>query len=91
MNYSWDPDKARVNHTKHGVRFADAVVVFSDGAALTAEDPHTEEERFVTMGMDGLARLLVVIWTWRGEDTIRLISARRATRRERDQYSRGEP
>ncbi|MFW6084971.1 MAG: BrnT family toxin [Gemmatimonadota bacterium] len=89
MKYEWDPAKARVNRRKHGVRFADAVLVFSDSAALTLADPHRDEERFVTVGMDGLARVLVVVWTWRGEKNIRLISARRATRREREQYARG--
>jgi hypothetical protein len=91
MRYEWDPAKARANHAKHGVHFGDAVVVFSDDAALTMSDPHPEEERFVTMGMDGLARVLVVIWTWRSEETIRLISARSATRREHHHYARGEP
>lgn len=54
IRYEWDPAKARANHAKHGVRFGDAVVAFSDDAALTMKDPHPEEERFVTMGMDGL-------------------------------------
>lgn len=88
---SGNPAKARVNHAKHGVRFSDAVVVFSVHTALTIPDPHPEEERFVTVGMDALARVLVAIWTWRGEETIRLISARRATGREHRQYARGEP
>ncbi len=90
MNYEWDPAKAGANRVKHGVRFADAVFVFLDDAALTIDDPHPDEERYVTIGMDALARLLVVVWTWRGEAMIRLISARRATRREREQYARGE-
>ena len=89
MDYEWDPAKAEANRAKHDVRFADALFVFSDEAALTAEDPHPDEERFVTVGMDALARLLVVVWSWRGEATICLISARRATKREREQYARG--
>ena len=91
MNYEWDPSKARANRLKHGVRLADAVLVFSDDAALTLGDSYPAEERFVTIGMDALARVLVVVWTWRGKTTIRVISARRATRREREQYARGEP
>ncbi len=91
MRYEWDPAKAEANQKKHGVRFTDAVAVFSDEQALTLEDPHPEEERYVTIGMDAFARLLVVVYTWRGPETIRLISARKATRTERTQYSRGEP
>lgn len=89
MEYEWDPVKAEANRRKHWVRFVDAVVVFSDPVALTVVDPHPGEERFVTIGMDALARVLVIAWTWRGEATIRLISARQATRREREQYARG--
>jgi hypothetical protein len=87
MDYEWDPAKAEANRAKHGVRFADAVAVFSDVAALTLDDPHSDEERFVTIGIDALARVLVVVWTWRGEATIRIISARRATHGEREQYA----
>lgn len=91
MRYEWDPAKAKANLAEHGVHFADAVFVFSDDVALTIHDPHSEEERYITVGMDALARVLVVVWTWRGEGTIRLISARRATRNERELYARGEP
>jgi uncharacterized protein len=90
MRYEWDPAKAEANEKKHGVRFADAVAVFGDGRALTLDDRHAEEERYVTLGMDAFARLLVVVYTWRGE-TIRVISARKATRRERAQYAGAEP
>ena len=91
MRYEWDPAKAEANAAKHSVRFADAVAVFTDDAALTSDDPHPEEERYATIGMDAFARVLVVVYTWRGSGTIRLISARRATRREEQQYARGEP
>jgi len=90
MRYEWDPAKAEANQKKHGVRFADAVAVLSDERALTLDDPHPDEERYVTIGMDAFARLLVVIYTWRGE-VIRLISARQATRAERAQYVEVEP
>jgi uncharacterized protein len=90
MRYEWDPAKAEANQKKHGIRFADAVAVFSDEQALTLDDPHSEEERYVTIGMDAFARLLVVVYTWRGE-VIRLISARKATRAEGTQYAEGEP
>ncbi len=90
MGYEWDPAKARQNLRKHGVDFADAVTVLEDEAALTIRDPFSEQEqRWITLGMDALGRLLVVVYTWRG-DRIRLISARPATPRERRQYEEGQ-
>ena len=87
MNYQWDVAKADANFRKHKVHFADAVAVFSDDQALTVEDEHEEERRFVTLGMDAFGRILVVVYTWRRED-VRLISARKATASEREQYLR---
>jgi len=87
--FQWDPRKASANLRKHRVDFADAVGVFEDPRALTMEDLYPEEERFLTLGLDFLGRVLLVVWTWRGDD-IRLISARGATRRERRQYEREE-
>ncbi len=86
MDYEWDPEKAASNLHKHDVSFADAVSVLSDPAALTMADDFADEERFVTLGMDAFGRLLVVVYTWRGEQRIRIISARKATRHERVQY-----
>lgn len=60
---------------RHGVDFADAATVLTDDLALTRSDDHPEEERLVTLGMDALGRLLVVAFTWHG-DEVRLISAR---------------
>ncbi|MEI6331682.1 MAG: BrnT family toxin [Pseudanabaena sp. ELA645] len=85
MKYQWDKNKAAANLQKHGIEFADAVSVFSDDLAITIPDNRFDEERFVTIGMDAFGRILVVVFTWRGED-IRLISARLAERRERKQY-----
>ena len=86
MNYEWDGDKARSNFSKHGVHLADAVSVLEDERALTVRDLYSlEEERWITLGLDAFGRTLLVIWSWRGEQ-IRLISARRATRKERRQY-----
>jgi len=85
MDYEWDADKARSNLHKHGIDFADAVTALEDDAALTIQDEHPDEERFVTLGMDALNRLLVVVYTYRGE-SIRLISARKATQHERGTY-----
>ena len=89
MSFEWDEEKRRQNLRKHGVEFADAVSVLEDEDALTASDDDSDEEdRLVTLGADLFGRILVVVYTWRG-DTIRLISARKATSRERKQY--GEP
>ena len=86
MLTEWDPGKARLNVRKHGISFADAVASLEDEGALTMRDPLSDdEERWVTMGRDVLGRVLVVVYTWRGE-SVRLISARKATARERRRY-----
>ena len=85
MGYEWDPDTAKINIRKHGIAFADAVSVFFDDSAITVEDNNPDEVRFATMGMDAFGRVLVVVYKWRGDD-IRLISARKATDRERKPY-----
>jgi uncharacterized DUF497 family protein len=86
MLTEWDAGKARLNARKHGISFADAVVSLEDEGALTMRDPFSdEEERWVTMGLDALGRVLVVVYTWRGE-SVRLISARKATPREHRRY-----
>jgi len=85
MSYEWDPNKAIANIDRHGIDFADAVTVFDDLNAVTIDDPDYEEQRFITIAMDAFGRILVVVYTWRG-DIIRLISARKATKKERKQY-----
>jgi uncharacterized protein len=86
VSYEWDPAKARANFAKHGVRFADAVTALEDDLALTMQDPASdEEERWITLGRNSLGRLIVVVYTWRGEN-VRLISARPPTAREKTQY-----
>lgn len=86
MTVEWDPVKARQNLRKHGVLFADAVTALEDERALTDRDMSSEdEERWVTMGIDAEGRVLVVVYTWRGEN-LRLISARNATPAERRVY-----
>ncbi|MBI3246475.1 MAG: BrnT family toxin [Deltaproteobacteria bacterium] len=88
MFYEWDPAKAATNRRKHGIDFADAVGVFADEYALRREDPDAvDEQRFVALGWDTLGRPVVVVYTYRGED-IRLISARKATKKEREYYAR---
>jgi uncharacterized DUF497 family protein len=84
MEAGWDPAKARANLRKHGVRFADAVAALEDSGAISVRDQSEDEERWVAIGMDSLARLLVV-YTWR-DQRIRLISARAATRTEARHY-----
>lgn len=87
--YEWDPKKAASNLRKHKVDFADAVAVFEDDFAVTIDDDdESEEKRFVTIGMDALARVVVVVYTWRGHN-IRIISARKAGAEERRQYEEG--
>jgi uncharacterized DUF497 family protein len=85
MNFEWDPNKAKSNYKKHGIRFADAVGVFEDENAITVQDEYDSEDRYITIGIDFLSRILVVVYTFR-EVVIRIISARKATARERRMY-----
>ena len=89
LQVEWDEAKERTNWLTHRVSFAEATTVFGDPLALTIYDPvHSEEEeRFVTMGRTALGLTTVVVHTQRGR-MIRLISARRATPRERRYYER---
>ena len=89
MRIVWDPEKAKSNFMKHGVRFCDAESVLFDPMAMTREDEENDaEQRFVSIGSDALDRVVVVVYTYRGE-AIRLISARRATQREKKSYEEG--
>ena len=85
MTFAWDPKKAASNARKHGIRFADAISVLEDDHAITLRDEAYGEERWVTIAMDAFGRVLVVVYTWRG-DSIRIISARAATQGESRQY-----
>ena len=87
MQFEWDPAKAAHNLAKHGVSFDDASTVFGDPLAGTILDPRhsVEEQRFVTIGHSASGWLIVVIHAER-DGRIRIISARRATRRERTKY-----
>ena len=89
MKYEWDKLKSESNLKKHGISFSDAVGVFEDDFALTLEDDSSEgEQRFVTLGLSSPG-ILVVVWTDRSFDVIRIISARRATAHEIKQYKEG--
>jgi uncharacterized protein len=85
MDFEWDGRKAASNLKKHGIDFSDAAIVFYDESAITIHDTFVGEERFVTLGMDAFARVLAVVYTWRGS-RIRIISARKATPNERREY-----
>jgi uncharacterized DUF497 family protein len=86
VELEWDSRKAASNLRSHGVDFADAATVLFDDMAITVlDDAEDDEKRHVTLGLDALGRCLVVVYTWR-EETVRLISARKATGSERRQY-----
>lgn len=86
MDVIWDPAKARVNREKHGVSFPEAEAVLWDPDARTREDPDAgDEQRFIAMGKDAIGRILIVVYTYDGND-IRIISARKASQCERKHY-----
>lgn len=88
MDIEWDSAKGAANLRKHGVTFEEASTVLLDPQALAQEDALSEEEsRWVVIGMSARTRLLTVVYTMRREDRIRLISARKATRREASFYA----
>ena len=88
MTYEWDARKARLNARKHGVSFEEAATVFLDPFAMTFDDPDhsADERRYVTVGVSSRQRLLLVAHADKDESTLRLISAREATRREKNAY-----
>jgi hypothetical protein len=88
VGFEWDAAEAKANEQKHGIKFSDeAVSVFEDDHAITVSDTESDpsEERFITIGMSYKARLLVVVYGYRGE-TIRIISGRKATSAEEEEY-----
>ena len=88
VRFEWDPPKAAANLRTHRVSFVEAV--FDDDFALTSEDPDAVgEERFVTLGLSDIGNLLVVAYTYRGPDIIRVISAWKANKRQRVLYEKG--
>ena len=92
LQFEWDPNKATSNERKHGVSFDEASTVFSDDHAILLDDPEhsDDEDRFLLLGLSSNLRTIVVCHAYRtAEDVIRLISARKATRRERRDYARG--
>jgi uncharacterized DUF497 family protein len=90
LRFEWDPAKDRSNQRKHGVSFDEARTAFIDEHGRLMHDPDhsAEEDRFVLMGFSSAQRLLVVCHSYRrGDDVIRIISARKATRKERATYA----
>ena len=85
--FEWDPDKAKKNMKVHGVSFDEASTSFKDALSLTIYDPlHSEDEdRMVLIGNSFKNRVLIIVHTERG-DKIRIISARKTTKKERKQY-----
>jgi hypothetical protein len=90
VRFEWDPPKAEANLRAHGVSFAEVVTVLEDDFALTREDPAAADEpRFVTLGLSNLGNLLVMVYTYREPDAIRVISAWKANKRQREAYEKG--
>jgi uncharacterized protein len=88
--FEWDPRKAHANLRAHRISFAEAVTVLEDAFALTREDPDAVgEQRFVTLGLSDQANLLVVVYAYRGPDTVRMLSAWRANKRQGELYEKG--
>ena len=93
IQFEWDESKNKLNRKKHGIWFEEAQQVFDDPNALRYFDPeHShEEDRFLMLGQTAGARILVVVFCERGSDgsIIRMISARKATKKEVRQYEKG--
>jgi uncharacterized DUF497 family protein len=89
MEFEWDPQKEQANLAKHGITFSEAATVFGDPLALTYFDPDhsSDEDRYLTFGTTAQGNFVLVVHTDRGDKT-RLITARRMTSRERNQYER---
>ena len=91
MKFEWDPNKKKQNAIKHGVTFSEAESVFDDEDAITLEDrEHSiDEERFIIIGLSIYPREITVCHCYRKNDVIRIISARKATKKEIELYEEG--
>lgn len=83
--YTWDDSKAEINLKKHGVSFEEALTIFF-GPYFEIADTSSEEARFKAIGMSQKLNVLVVVYCYRDEDTVRIISARKASKNERKKY-----
>ena len=91
INFEWDRNKERLNVSKHGVDFDTALLVFGDKDRIVIyDDVHSDyEDRFITIGLiEGYVVVIAVVYTEKN-DTIRIISARKANRNEREEYFNG--
>ena len=90
MDFEWDAAKAAINLAKHGVSFMEANAMFDEPNSMTGHDPvqSEDEDRYLTAGISGQGRLLIV-WHTDRNDAIRIIGARKATKREREDYNYG--
>lgn len=87
MDITWDPIKADINFKKHGVSFEETATVIQSAMTVTAEDDTSpSEQRFVTIGVSVKLRVLMVVHTYRHDEEIRIISARKATKKEQKTY-----
>ena len=89
VEFEWDDTKATNNFKKHGVRFSEATTIWLDDLGVEIPDPEhsIEEERWIRLGYSSKARILVVVYCEKANDeTVRIISARRATKVEQAQY-----
>ena len=88
MEITWDPVKAEKNIRKHGISFEEAATVLQSSLTITLEDFSSDEQRFVTIGISVKLRTLVVVHTYREETEIRIITARKATKKEQEMYEK---
>jgi uncharacterized DUF497 family protein len=86
MEITWDENKAGTNLKKHGVSFDEAQTVLTSEVQLILEENDHGEPRFIAIGFSAKTNLLTVVYAYRDEDEIRIISARRATKREAAYY-----
>jgi uncharacterized DUF497 family protein len=92
IKFEWNPEKDSLNRNKHGISFEEAKTVFYDEKAVMIHDPEhsIDEERFIMLGVSVVSRIIVVVHCYREEDKIiRIISARKATKKESTQYRGG--
>ena len=88
MEITWDPTKAESNLKKHGISFEEAATVIQSEMTVTVEDHSTDEQRFATIGVSIKLRVLLVVHTYRDESEVRIISARKATKKEQQEYEK---
>lgn len=92
MKYTWDEIKNQKNHHKHGIWFEEAQTIWADGLAVEFFDPESsdDEDRFIRIGHSKRANVLLVVFCERDDgNIIRIISARKATKKEREDYEKG--